>query len=222
MGNYDRDILKALRGNTRDSPANLADIIALVDARQRLLLTHDELESGLRRLIAAGRAAEAKPLHFFPTPAPLELRPFSGVTADEYRDGVKAYHQRIEESEDLPADEDPGGPLVVVRWQAQDGKDITNEDEDGAEELADRLEPILPAVAQAEIMGFETGRDSIDILIWGIGGTDDDADQIYDAVVDTFRAFGCPAGSAIIRYYNAGENELESDVQPGSPTKASQ
>ena len=216
MDSYDRDILKALKGATLEKPIDLADILMWVDARQRLVLTHEELEGGLRRLIAAGNVAEAKPLHFYPIPAPSGRGVFSGVSAAQHADASREYHRRFEQAvkeSKATDDEDPGRPLVVVRWNARDGKNITDADEDAAEELSDQLEPLLPNVAQAEMFGFVRRGEEFDILMWGVGGTDDEVDQIYHAVVGAFRAFGCPPGSAIIRYYEGGESELESDVQ---------
>ena len=73
-------------------------------------------------------------------------------------------------------DEDSGRPLVVVRWGIPSGR-RSKADEDAAEELGEKLAPLIPPVANAEITGFEDGNDHIDILIWG-EGTDEEVDQI--------------------------------------------
>lgn len=51
MNEFDRDILKAIEGFSSKSPQNLSGILAAVDARQRVELSHEELASGLARLI---------------------------------------------------------------------------------------------------------------------------------------------------------------------------
>jgi hypothetical protein len=107
-------------------------------------------------------------------------------------------------------DEEPGRELLVVRWRAADGQEISEEDEDDAEELAGRIEAVLPPVAKAEILGFEQGGGRIDILVWG-EGSNQKIDQIYRTVAPIFRDFGCPPGSCMIRHYDGGEHELPSD-----------
>ncbi len=97
----------------------------------------------------------------------------------------------------------------MVRWGIPSGR-RSKADEDAAEELADKLAPLIPPVATAEILGFEDGNDHIDILIGG-EGTDEEIDQIYRAVAPLFRRFGCPPGSCFIRYYSGGEWEFVSD-----------
>jgi hypothetical protein len=104
---------------------------------------------------------------------------------------------------------DPGRPLVVVRCGIPSGR-RSEADEDAAEELAEELAPLIPPVANAEILGFEDGNDHIDIMIWG-EGTDDEIDQIYRAIAPLFRRSGCAPGSCLIRYYSGGAWQLVSD-----------
>ena len=205
---FDRDILKVLRGSSRDHPIDLVGILGGVDALQRMVLSYEELEGSMRWLIESGEVAEAWPQHFFvPSSTPVE-RHFSGISPADYERAVEAYRAEALQQVELP-DEDSGRPLVAVRWGISTGR-RSEPDEDAAKELAEKLVPLIPLVANAEILGFEEGNDYIDILIWG-EGTDEEIDQIYRAVAPLFRRYGCPPGSRLIRYYSGGEWELVSD-----------
>ena len=78
MNGLDRDILKAIEGYSKKRPQDLPGILAVVDARQRLVLTHEELTSGLARLIAAGKVAEAGKFRFFAPNRPPKCGAFPG------------------------------------------------------------------------------------------------------------------------------------------------
>lgn len=108
-----------------------------------------------------------------------------------------------------PADEKPGRPLIAVRWGIPSGG-RSEADEAAVEELAEELVPLIPPVADAEVLGFDDANDHIDILIWG-EGTDEEIDEVYRAVAPSFRRYGCPPGSCLIRYYSGGGWELVSD-----------
>lgn len=204
----DRDVLKSMTGATRDQPIDLVRLLSGVDARQRLVLTHDELEGALRRLIDSGLVAEAAPLHFF---VPTEPRhgSFSGLSSRDYENAVKAYCGASAEGETL-AGQGPGRELMVVRWRAADGVSIAENDENRAEQLAERIEAVIPPVTNAEILGFEQNGSTIDILVWG-EGSNQEVDHIYAALAPIFRKFGCPWGSCLIRLYDGGKRELVSD-----------
>jgi hypothetical protein len=106
-------------------------------------------------------------------------------------------------------DEESGRPLIAVRWGIPSGR-RSAADEEAAEALAEEMGPLIPPVADAEILGFDDASDHIDILIWG-EGTDEEIDEIYRAVAPVFRRYGCPPGSCLIRYYGGGRWETISD-----------
>jgi hypothetical protein len=94
---FDRDILKSLMGATQEQPVDLVRILWGVDARQRLLLTRDELDGALRRLMSSGRVAEAPPLHFF-VPAQQVPSEFSGLSSADYEHAVASYRSAFARS----------------------------------------------------------------------------------------------------------------------------
>jgi hypothetical protein len=81
MSELDRDILKAIKGYSPQSPQDLAGILAAVEARQRLILTYEELIGGIDRLIERGRVAEAGNCRYYVPKSPPAIRSFSGYDA---------------------------------------------------------------------------------------------------------------------------------------------
>ena len=103
------------------------------------------------------------------------------------------------------------GGQPALRWVTPNHRWPTDEDEDAAEKLAGAIEPIIAESGLGEINGFEHGSGHIDLLIFG-KATDANVDQIYNLLVPMFRAYDCPPGSRIIRFYNERNEQLESDV----------
>jgi hypothetical protein len=209
----DRSLLRVLRGTSASTPLGLTTIIGAMDARERMILTLEELDGGLRRLVAGGLVTEAAPHRFFATRDGTAAGHFSGIAPDEYASAVaeyqRAFARAAAHSEDR--DEDPGRPLVTVHWRAADGRELSDDDADRVEDLADHIESALPAVAGAEVIGFESGGDGIEILVWG-DGSNMDVDTIYAAVLPVVRAFGCPAGSHLVRHYDGGAREVATEL----------
>jgi hypothetical protein len=221
MFNLDHDIFKAIQGHTSDHPQDLVGILALVDVRQKTVLEHEELESGLRRLIQAGQIAEAAPLHYYESAAPPQERQFSGITVEEHRQACEAYLKwfwgtDLEAESAEPTKDEFSRKKIVIHWSAAGDRHPSEEEQDAAEALAEQLDSRLASTGQAEIIGFERGPGSIDLLIFG-RETDEDVDEIYHLIAPAFREFGCPPGSCIIRCYRDRGEELVSDKigEPG-------
>ncbi len=211
----DRRIFKTVRHHTADNPQTLAGIIGGVDARERLVLTYDELSGGIARLIASGHIAEVTPLHFYDASESGGSRSFSGISQIDHESAVAAYREwfakQVAALDDEPGEDDFVWQKVTMRWATPDDRWPTDADEDGAEQLADTIALVIDASGLGEINGFEYGRGHIDVMIFG-KATDGDVDDIYELVAPAFRTFGCPPGSRIIRTYHQPRREVESDV----------
>jgi len=217
---FDRRIFKTIQGASSTNPRTLMAIIGGVDASERLVLTHEELSSGLQRLVTAGYIAEVEPHRFYDASSTEEQGRFSGITESDHAGAVQKYRDWFQRQLD-GLDDDPGEEFVwrkvVLRLATPDDRWPTDDDEDRAEDLANVIDPIITRSGLGEINGFEHGSGQIDILIFG-KATDSDVDRIYELLVTSFRAFKCSAGSRMIRVYNARNEELESDVVPDNAT----
>jgi hypothetical protein len=216
MSAYDRDIFKAIKGHSEQSPQDLPGILAAVDARQRLILTHAELVEGLARLIEAGQVVEAGSYQYYVPKAPPSVRKFSGIPLAIYHCACEDYSERfskaVQESESRPpSNEDRTRQKIVVRWGLARRAYASDSDEDAIEPLVEMIDDALQADGRAEVIGCEHGPGSIDVLIFGTE-TDVDTDDIYAIVLPVVTGFGCPPGSSIIRQYEDPKREVITDV----------
>lgn len=216
----DRRIFKTIQGRAASTPQTLVGIIGGVDASERLVLSHEELSGGLRRLIGAGLVAETAPHRFCDAANAAPSAEFSGVTEPDHARAVRDYRDWFRRQPNRLDDESGEEGFVrrklVLRWATPGGRWPTDDDEDGAEALAAAVDPLLARSGLGEVNGFEHGRGCIDVLIFGTA-TDADVDQIYDLIAPAFRAFRCPAGSRIVRVYQERNEALESDIVPDEP-----
>jgi hypothetical protein len=216
----DRSIFRAIRGSTLAAPQSLAGIIGAVDAMERMILTIRELRDGLKRLIADGYIVEISTQRYCDAEGLSLPRTFSGLRKREYDAAVKAYRRRFEEAYQKLHEKPDGDQFVwqkmMVRWATLQGREPTEDDEDGIEKLAGLIDPVIAASGMGEVNGFEHSTESIDLLIFGLPH-DDDVDQIYELVAPVFRQAKCPPGSCLIRHYNERQETLESDHVTASP-----
>ena len=215
---FDRRILKAIKSHSETAPQDLVGILAYVDSQEKLVLTHEELSGGLQRLIESGEIAEATPHKYFDTAGQSHSRGFSGLSLQDHEEACQAYrkwfweqYRKVQNKE--PSEDDFTRQKIVIRWKLKGDEYATDADEDAAEALTEQIDSILRQNKRAEINGFEFGPGCIDILIFG-KETDDDTDAIYAAIVATFRGFGCPPGSCVIRQYEYRDEEVISDTVP--------
>ena len=217
----DRRIFKTIQGSDTTNPQTLMGIIGAVDASERLVLTHDELSGGLQRLVSAGYVAEFERHRFYDASSADEPDTFSGITESDHANAVQEYRdwfqRQLENLDDEPGEDDFVWRKLVLRLTTPDDRWPTDDDEDGAEELAKVIDPIITQSGLGEINGFEHGSGHIDVLIFG-KAIDSDVNQVHELLAPPFRAFKCPVGSRIIRVYNERNEEIESDVVPENTT----
>jgi hypothetical protein len=214
----DRRIFKAIKGHSETHPQDLVSILAYIDSQEKLVLTHEELSGGLQRLIESGQIAEAIPHKYFDTVGQSHSRAFSGISLQDHEEACQAYLKLFSEQDrevqnERPSEDDFTRQKIVIRWKLKGDEYPTDADEDAAEALTKKVDSILRQNQRAEINGFEFGPGCIDILIFG-KETDDDTDAIYGDILATFRVFGCPPGSCIVRQYEDRDEEVISDIVP--------
>lgn len=212
-----RDIYKATKGATRDKPQNLAGIIGIVDARQKLMITYDELCSGLKSLIESGKITQLSAGEFYETEdigRSVAKNKFICIAKEQYEKAVAEYLKIaqvcLDEIENQTDKDDFGFQKLAIRWKLPGKKYATHKDEDCAEEFTEKIEVILGEDGRAEVNGFEYGPGHIDILVFG-SESNQDTDNIYLSIIDAFKTYGCPKGSYIIRNYLNSEDEVISD-----------
>ena len=213
--NLDRRIFKTIHGHNAENPQTLMGVVGGVDASERLVLTHDELSGGLERLVNAGHIAEIKHHRYCDAWEGDLSNSFSGLTESDHATAVAEYQEwfqrQLNELDDEPGEDDFIWQKLVLQWATSDERWPTDEDEDGAEKLADEIGPIIEQSGLGHVNGYEHGHGQINVLIFG-KATDSDVDEIYDLLAPTFREFNCPPGSRIVRFYNERDEELESDI----------
>jgi hypothetical protein len=210
FANYlDRRIYKAIEGHTCAQPQTLVGILAYVDSQEKMVLTREELSGGLTRLMEAGLIAESNTHLFYEMVGATEPSAFSGISPDEHELACRDYTKWFD---DQLKQDDPGEGFtrqkLIIRWKLNDNSYPTEDDEDATEAFAEAIEPAIAKSGLAEINGFECGSGLIDILIFG-KETDDDMEDLYAMIVDTFRSYGCPTGSCIIKCYGEAEKRRE-------------
>jgi hypothetical protein len=193
---------------------SLVDIIAAVDSQERLVLSHEELDGGLRRLSEAGRIREVERLRFCAAVGD-GTKAFSGLSEEEHDTACRQYRKMFEailrEIESEPEPELDLEPLVICRLTFEGDGGFSDEAQETADDLAEMMAQILPNVAHADVNGFERSSGYINILIYG-AGTNAEVDLVYGAVAPLFRAFPARTGSCIIRHYDNRQREVISDL----------
>ncbi len=92
-------ILEVVKSREMDSPSSLVDIIAMMDVKNSLVLTHSELEEGLRDLVAQGKLVEVAKHRFYIRNEGDKLSSFSGLLKIDYDIATSEYHKWFAEAE---------------------------------------------------------------------------------------------------------------------------
>jgi hypothetical protein len=89
----DKFILEAVKGHTPENPKDLVGILYHVDGRMKLVMSDDELEGGLRRLVETGRIAELSAHRFYEVTGALSPGIFSGLSGEEHCRACEVYRK---------------------------------------------------------------------------------------------------------------------------------
>lgn len=152
---FQDDVLSALRGSSPRQPVGIARILNAVDARQRLVLTCDELNQALAALIAAGKAQE---VGTFTYAAGRGSRPFTPVPGEAFEAAVAEYRRGFEAVAACD-DDDDSGTLVKLCFDTR--KRAPSDAE--LDEFTDALEAQIGEVA--DVLGFEMGPGVIELCV---------------------------------------------------------
>jgi hypothetical protein len=87
----DTRIYEAVTGSTPDKPLDLVGILHYVDSREKMVLSYDELENGLRRLVEQGRIAELPGNRYYEVKDGSSPSTFMGFSSGEHRRACEAY-----------------------------------------------------------------------------------------------------------------------------------
>jgi hypothetical protein len=201
-------VFTAIEHHTEDKPANLINIIATVDARERIAITYDELEGCLSDLYAQNRIGQVSVTQYYELKDDEEnCKPFKPIKESDYTNALNQYREMVDEflfklerGEFDEEDDKFGYRKVIVRWKLAHGDSPIDEDEDEVDAFAWKLDEALAKSGCAEINGYEYGKGYIDILIFG-NKTNENTEEAYQSIIEIYRAYKVPKGSHIIRYY---------------------
>lgn len=151
---FQDDVLSALRGSSPGHPVGIAHILNVVDARQRLVLTCDELNQALSALIAAGKAQEVGTVTYA---AGRGSRPFTPVSAEAFEAAVAEYRRGFDAA--AACDDDDSGTLVKLCFDTRRRAPSDTELDD----FTDALEAQIGEVA--DVLGFEMGPGVVELCV---------------------------------------------------------
>jgi hypothetical protein len=206
----------SIKHHTKDKPASLINIIATVDARERMVISFDELEACLNELYAQNKIGQLSVTQYYElNEGEKNCDPFQPLTERDYTQALNQYREMVDEflfkldrGEFDEEDDKFGFHKLVVRWQLSHGGFPTDEDEDEVDAFAWKMDEALAKSGCAEINGYEYGKGHINILIFG-NKSNENTDEVYQSIIEVYRSYDVPKGSYIIRYYEKKGNEEE-------------
>ena len=90
-------IAEALAGTTAEHPRTLSELIGYVDARQKLIITYDELHDSLKDLVESRKVLQIGDRYCMASGTGGEATPFIGFRPQAYRKAEKEYRKRWKE-----------------------------------------------------------------------------------------------------------------------------
>lgn len=152
---YDEDVFAALRGSLPADPVGIPDILQAVDARQRLVLTLDELNESLASLIHEGRAQQVRPGFFAAGRGSQALTP---VVKSQFDAALAEYQGRFD-GVSAGDDDDDSGTMLKLCFTTTTKKPSTR----ALDDFTEALERNIGSVA--DVLGFEMGSDVVELHI---------------------------------------------------------
>ena len=188
----EEDILLLSYRSSPTNPITLEMLIAGIDARQRMLVTYEELTHALSNLFAKNKLQEITHLKYaIHEQALLEKNDFSGITQVEFDTAVTDYQRKMnsydddEEKEFLDDDDDEEDKLLTVVWFIGKRK-IDYNIELAYNKVADAIEDQLDQEKYI-LDGFEHGYDpeSNNIALWIYGNQEDNTQELHETIRST-------------------------------------
>lgn len=90
-----RLVAEGLNGTTIESPRTLTELIGYVDAREKLVISYDEVHDALKDLVEAGKALQVGDSYCAAAAASAAPKAFNGFSKEAYRKAVEAYQDRF-------------------------------------------------------------------------------------------------------------------------------
>lgn len=176
---WDRDVLRAIVALGADG-ASIPEILEGVDAMEKILLTLDELNGSLGRLISSDLIV-SRPDGRYASPGHADASSgvFRPITPEAYRASVDAYHAAFDDalrelgSESRERDSETSAKLSG-EWRFPDDHYATDLELEGINAVLDRIVEALNADGFAAMCdGYSVGPGSVGFTL--IGGRDDEA-----------------------------------------------
>jgi len=207
MDYYDQLIYEAIQSSTPSGPCGLVYILGYVDGRDKSILSHDQFNGGLQRLIEDGRIKEVLPHKFIATKGE-EASSFSGLSIPQFEQAYLDYREAFEKIagpiDDDVLDDGLDFQKVLIMWKLPNGRCANFEDLDQVQGLVNELEKVLDE-DEAGIFDFGGIEGFIEVPIYGKEG-DEATDTIYSLIIDVFTAYPKPPGSHIVRVDDENSN----------------
>lgn len=163
-------MLSALRGTSAARPLTVANLLAAVDAREHVILTREELNGALARLIGDGKAHELESGRY------AAGRGSGAFTPVDEASFERAVAEHTGEPGSPESEDDDGDSVrLLVRFHCGDARPSDTE----LDELSDTLEDAVGD--RADLLGFELGPGVVELHL--AVDEDESSDEIVRALV---------------------------------------
>ena len=192
--NVEEDVLWILKRSDSKHSVNIVELIAGIDARQRMLVRYQELTSALENLISAGKVQETTSLNFcLATSEITELGFYTPITESVFEQAIQTYHKRMNKLIDKiklgEEDFDEYQRLITIDWHVGQ-REIDIEIENILDDYAFQLDKELKG-STYEVFGFEMGYspEGNTISLWIDGNENDNPSTLYETIQPSIKDF---------------------------------